>query len=111
MRARVLIFALLLTYGVTVLTACSGSEGYQIYRANCSGCHDTGRSNTPTLVDNVYWISRESVPLEERIAKTIAGDETGKWGIQPPRGGNPKLTDLEVQMAIEWMLVQVEKEK
>lgn len=91
-----------------LLCGCAG-EAEIIYVENCAGCHDTGKSNTPTRVDIAYWEQRSSIPFEARLAKTIQGDDTGKWGIQPPRGGNPKLSDQQVRIAMEWLLINIER--
>ena len=94
---RLLILGLL-----ALLTACS-SAGESLYTANCSGCHDTGRANTPPFSNTTYWQQRRALPYDQLLQHSIQG-YTGSYGIHPPRGGYPAMTDEEVKLAMDYLL-------
>ena len=69
-------------------------SGEEIYKAVCSACHATGAANAPKFGDKGKW-----APLLEEGQKQLV--ETAIKGVRamPPRGGNPGLSDLEVERA------------
>ena len=74
-------------------------SGEQVYAQVCKTCHDAGVAGAHKLGDKAAW------------AKVIAqGDKTtfdhALRGLRamPPKGGNPDLTDVEVQAAVVHMV-------
>jgi cytochrome c5 len=74
------------------------SPGQEIYEHNCASCHDRGQLGAPRLGDRKAW--RPLIAEGQRML-----ERTAIRGIRkmPPRGGNPKLTDLEVKRAVAYM--------
>lgn len=74
------------------------SPGQETYEHNCASCHDQGQLGAPRLGDRKAW-----KPLIAEGQRML--ERTAIRGIRkmPPRGGNPKLTDLEVKRAVAYM--------
>ncbi len=76
-------------------------SGEQIYRQTCAACHDSGAAGAPKIGDVKAWAPRikEGKRMQVRMAiKGIRG--------MPPRGGNPALSDEEVERAVVYLLNQ-----
>jgi len=73
-------------------------SGEEIYKSVCSACHDTGAAGSPKFGDKIKW-----APLLKEGQKQLV--ETAIKGVRamPPRGGNPGLSDLEVERAVVFM--------
>lgn len=76
-------------------------SGEVIYRGTCAACHDTGAAGAPKIGDRKAWAPRirEGKRMMVRMAiKGIRG--------MPPRGGNPNLSDEDVERAVVYLLNQ-----
>lgn len=75
-------------------------DGGTIYQNLCGACHTNGVGGAPTLAQ---MDARASKGLELLYTHAIEGFQ-GEAGIMPAKGGNPALTDEQVQVTVDWML-------
>jgi len=75
--------------------------GEEVYNSVCMACHATGVSNAPKLGDQAAWQERYAKGQETLMNSVING-----FNAMPPRGGNPDLSDEELQRAIDYMLAE-----
>ena len=94
-------------------TAAAGTQAYggttdgkTIFDNLCKTCHEAGIAGAPKLGDPAAWKPRIAQGTATLIQHAISGFQ-GKTGIMPPKGGNPALTDDQVQAAVHWMIAQV----
>ena len=73
--------------------------GHETYVAVCAACHDEGKSAAPVIRQQDSWSDRS--PLWSAVLF-----EHAKQGYldMPARGGEPGLSDAEVEAAGEYML-------
>ena len=79
----------------------------KVYDASCASCHNTGIMGAPKIGDKAAWAPR----IAQGNAKLVSNSEkgfTGKKGMMPAKGGNPKLSSAEIIGAVAYM---VEKSK
>lgn len=76
----------------------SGSEVYQLA---CMACHANAIAGAPKTGDTAAWQARADLGLEALVASVINGK-----GVMPPRGGNPALTDAELEAGVRYLLVE-----
>ena len=83
------------------------TDGKTIFGQLCTTCHSTGAAGAPKITDKAAWAPR----VKEGIATLIKHAEDGYHGpdgnFMPPRGGNPALTDAQVEATVKWMVSQV----
>lgn len=81
------------------------SQGQKIWQTNCAVCHNQGLGGAPMIGNKVQWKSRlaQGLPTLFEHAKNGYSGETGEM---PPRGGNPSLTDEEIELAVIYMTDQ-----
>lgn len=89
---------------LALLTAAAQAEptapgGEAIYRASCAPCHDQGVSGAPRIGDRKAWRARIAEGKRMQVRMAIKGIRK-----MPPRGGNPKLTDEEMERAVVYLL-------
>lgn len=78
------------------------TDGEVIYNGLCSACHGSGAGGAPKLV-KAEWDARVAQGTDTLIRHAIDGFQ-GSAGVMPPRGGNPALTDQQVEASVRWML-------
>lgn len=72
--------------------------GEQVYQQFCKACHEAGVANAPKMGDKTAW-----APLiKEGLATILADAIKGVRGM-PARGGNPDLSDYEMERAVVYM--------
>lgn len=104
-RCRLALFAL--AVGLPMGAVASGTgpgaapDGARIVEENCATCHAAGVMGSPKIGDAAAWQAR--LKAAGSVAGLLATTQHGK-GNMPPRGGEPSLTDAELQSAIEYML-------
>lgn len=76
--------------------------GDEVYRNNCAACHDSGAMQAPMISDAASWDERLAQDTETLVRHAIEG-----IGQMPARGGNPGLSDGDVERAVEYMLEEV----
>jgi cytochrome c5 len=76
-------------------------SGKQVVDSLCISCHGTGAGGAPKIGDKKAWA--------DRAAKGLSGlSKSAMTGIKqmPAHGGNMKLTDIEIERAITYMVNQ-----
>jgi cytochrome c5 len=81
--------------------AAGAKSGEEVYKTVCAACHGTGALNAPKTGDNAAWAKLIPEGLEALTRDAIKGIRQ-----MPPRGGNPDLSDVEVQRAVVFMANQ-----
>ena len=79
------------------------TDGATIYNNLCGACHTNGVGKAPTL-DHAHWDARIAQGKETLYKHAIEGFTGPDGGIMPPKGGNPALTDEQVQATVDWMV-------
>lgn len=78
--------------------------GMTVWQANCQGCHGLGIAGSPKITNRTAWAPRIAKGLEVLFSHAKNG-HFGPMGTEmPPRGGNPNLTDKEVEAAVTYMV-------
>jgi cytochrome c5 len=89
---------------VTVQDAVAQSaerNGKEVVESLCVSCHGTGAQGAPKIGDKKAW--------SKLAARGLSGlSKSALNGIRgmPPHGGNPSLTDTEIERAITYMVNQ-----
>lgn len=82
----------------------AAADGKAVYSGLCISCHGSGIPGIPQLGDAAAWAERIGKGSEALYANAING-YTGTSGIpMPAKGGNPALSDAEVQAAVDYMV-------
>ena len=77
-------------------------SGEQVFDAVCKTCHEAGVAGAPKAGDKAAWAGPIKKGYETLVQHALNGfQEPGK--VMPPRGGNPDLSDVEVQRAVVYM--------
>lgn len=77
-------------------------DGGDIYSNVCSACHETGAAGAPIRGDEEAWSAR----VEQGFA-TLLDHSINGIGAMPARGGNPNLSDEEMEAATKYMVEPV----
>lgn len=77
-------------------------DGGDIYGRLCGACHDSGAGGAP-LLTQAAWAPRIEQGFDTLLRHSIEGFQ-GEAGVMPPRGGNPALTDEQVEVTVRWMI-------
>lgn len=77
-------------------------DGSVIYGQLCGACHTNGAGGAPTL-DHAHWDARIAKGLDTLVKHAIEGFQ-GEAGLMPARGGNPSLSDAQVEASVKWMI-------
>ena len=93
------------TQDVASATTNSDPDGEQIYSMACMACHGAGIAGAPRTGDVGAWSERIAAGLDTLVSHAINGFQ-GTKGMMPAKGGNPSLSDAEVQAAVEYMVAQ-----
>ena len=78
-------------------------DGKQVYDAGCVACHGAGIAGAPRVGDSGAWADRIGAGLDTLVAHAINGFQ-GSQGMMPAKGGNPSLSDEEIEAAVEYMV-------
>jgi cytochrome c5 len=76
-------------------------SGKEVVEAVCAACHATGALNAPKIGDKTAWTK-----LIKQGLGIITKDAINGIRQMPARGGNPDLTDIEVERAVVYMANQ-----
>ena len=77
-------------------------DGGEIYGQLCGTCHETGAGGAPMLV-HAQWDARVAQGIETLIRHSVDGFQ-GDAGLMPARGGNPALSDEQMEATVRWMV-------
>jgi cytochrome c5 len=96
------LLALVLILAPATLSA-QGVErsGKEVVAASCFACHGSGANGAPKIGDSKAWAKRTAQGLGSLTASALKGIRQ-----MPPHGGNPSLTDTEIERAITYMVNQ-----
>lgn len=75
--------------------------GKEIVDSLCISCHGSGAAGAPKIGDAKAWAERASRGLTSLSKNALAGIRQ-----MPPHGGNPNLTDTDLERAITYMVNQ-----
>lgn len=75
--------------------------GKEVVEAVCAACHRTGVNGAPRIGDRDAWAQLTSKGLTGLTDGALKGIRK-----MPPHGGNPDLTDTEIERAITYMVNQ-----
>lgn len=76
-------------------------SGKEVVEASCFACHGNGANGAPKIGDQKAWAKRAAQGLTSLTASALKGIRQ-----MPPHGGNPGLTDTEIERAITYMVNQ-----
>jgi cytochrome c5 len=76
-------------------------SGKEVVESSCVACHGSGANGAPKIGDKKAWAKRASQGLTSLTQHALAGIRQ-----MPPHGGNPKLSDTEIERAITYMVNQ-----
>jgi cytochrome c5 len=80
-------------------TASAGGSGKATYDSVCTVCHAAGVAGAPKFGDKAAWAPRIKTGADALHASALKGK-----GAMPPKGGNPALSDADVQAAVDYMV-------
>jgi cytochrome c5 len=75
--------------------------GEQVMQSTCGACHQTGAAGAPKIGDRAAWAPRIGKGEKSLLESALKGVRA-----MPPRGGNPDLSDTEVERALVFMANQ-----
>jgi cytochrome c5 len=84
-------------------------RGRGLWLHTCRACHLTGVSGAPAVTDRTEWNNRlpkGEDALYQSVLQGIQGED-GKYRM-PPRGGNVRLTDAQVRLALKYKIASIE---
>lgn len=85
--------------------ALSAEGGKQVYEKTCATCHAAGIAGAPKLGDAEAWQPRIEKGMDTLVDHAVNGYQ-GKAGMMPAKGGNPSLSDAEIDAAVKYMIEQ-----
>lgn len=95
-------FALAMATTPGTAKALSGDRsGKEVVAAVCSACHEKGINGAPRIGDKKAWSQREAKGLGGLTQSALNGIRK-----MPAHGGNPNVSDYEIQRAITYMVNQ-----
>lgn len=74
-------------------------DGSAVYAGLCKTCHEAGIAEAP-----IAGSDQMAARLQEKGLETLVSNAVNGLNAMPPRGGNPTLTDEQIQAAVEFML-------
>jgi cytochrome c5 len=100
------ILAVMAAVATVVLSTSTGAQqsersGKQVVDAVCVACHAKGEKGAPRIGDKQAWASRAAQGLTALTEHALNGIRK-----MPSHGGNPMLSDIEIERAIIYMVNQ-----
>lgn len=72
--------------------------GQQVFDTTCTACHTAGVAGAPKIGDATAWAPFVKAGYEDMVKNAIHG-----INAMPPKGGNPSLSDFEVERAVVYI--------
>lgn len=83
------------------------TDGKAIFGQLCTTCHTTGAAGAPKISDPAAWAPRVKEGIATLVKHAIDGYTGPDGNHMPAKGGNPALTDAQVEATVKWMVSQV----
>ncbi|HEY8228883.1 MAG TPA: c-type cytochrome [Rhodanobacteraceae bacterium] len=83
------------------------TDGKTIFDHLCTTCHSTGATGAPRITDKSAWAPRIKEGIATLVKHAIDGYTGPDGNHMPAKGGNPALTDAQVEATVKWMVSQV----
>jgi cytochrome c5 len=83
------------------------TDGKAIFDHLCTTCHSTGATGAPRITDKSAWAPRIKEGIATLVKHAIDGYTGPDGNHMPAKGGNPALTDAQVEATVKWMVGQV----
>ncbi len=81
-------------------------DGSVIFGQLCTGCHTSGAAGAPKL-EKAAWAARLPQGIATLVSHAINGYKGPDGNMMPAKGGNPALTDAQVEATVKWMVSQI----
>ena len=78
-------------------------DGSVIFGNLCTGCHTSGAGGSPKL-EKAAWASRVAQGIPTLVEHAMHGYKGPDGNMMPAKGGNPALTDAQVEATVKWMV-------
>ncbi|MEJ2361586.1 MAG: c-type cytochrome [Gammaproteobacteria bacterium] len=78
-------------------------DGKAVFQKTCFACHGMGVAGAPKAGDKAAWKSHLAKGMATLYKHAIHGF-TGKKGTMPAKGGNPALSDAQVEAGVNYMV-------
>jgi cytochrome c5 len=72
--------------------------GQQVFDSTCTACHTAGVAGAPKIGDASAWAPLIKTGYDAMLKIALHGK-----GAMPPKGGNPSLSDFEIERAVVYM--------
>lgn len=82
-------------------------DGKTIFGQLCTSCHTAGVAGAPILGNKTMWGPRIAQGLTTLFKHAEDGYHGPDGNFMPPRGGNPSLTNAQIEATVKWMVSQV----
>ena len=82
------------------------TDGKAIYEQLCTSCHTAGIAGAPKLGNKAMWGPRIAEGIDTLVKHATEGYHGPDGNFMPPKGGNPALTDEQVNNAVHWIVGQ-----
>ena len=83
------------------------TDGKTIFGQLCTTCHSTGAAGAPKITDKAAWAPRVAEGIDTLVKHAIDGYTGPDGNHMPAKGGNPALSDAQVEATVKWMVSQV----
>jgi cytochrome c5 len=85
------------------------AEGRTVWMGTCRACHLLGIAGAPAVTDYANWEPRIAKGMRALYKGPINGikGDNGKYKM-PPRAGNDRLSDSQIERAADYMVATVE---
>ena len=84
------------------------TDGKAIFDHLCTTCHSTGAAGAPRITDKSAWAPRIKEGIATLVKHAIDGYTGPDGNHMPAKGGNPALTDAQVEATVKWMVSQAQ---
>jgi len=85
------------------------AKGRSHWMGTCRNCHLLGTSGAPAVTDHAAWEPRIAKGKAALYKSALNGIRDQNEVIRmPPMGGNPRLSDEQVRLAVDYMVSAVE---
>ncbi|MDA8365188.1 MAG: c-type cytochrome [Gammaproteobacteria bacterium] len=79
------------------------NPGKATFESTCIACHGAGVAGAPKFGDKAAWAPHIAKGLPTLYQHALHGF-SGKAGYMPAKGGNPGLSDADVEAAVRYMV-------